>query len=70
MFLYSKEEICIKWGDETSTCFTISNRVRQGGMFSPTLFSIYIDDISFILSECGIGCHIDDLSIQSCILCR
>ena len=70
MFLYSKQEICIKLGDETCTCFTISKRVRQGGILSPTLFSIYMDDISCILSESGIGCHIDDLCIQTCILCR
>ena len=31
---------------------------------SPTLFSIYMDDLSFILSESGIGCHIDDLCIN------
>ena len=49
---------------ETSTCFTISNGVHQGGILSPTLFSIYMDDLSFILSESGIGCHIDDLCIN------
>ena len=64
MFWYSKQEICIKWGNETSTCFTITNGVRQGGILSPTLFSIYMDDLSFILSESGIGCHIDDLCIN------
>ena len=64
MFWYSKQEICIKWGNETSTCFTITNGVRQGGILSPTLFSIYMDDLSFILSESGIGCLIDDLCIN------
>ena len=30
LFWYSKQEICIKWGNETPSCFTISNGVRQG----------------------------------------
>ena len=64
MFWYSKQEICIKWGNETSTCFIISNGVRQGGILAPTLFSIYMDDLSIILSKSGIGCHIDDLCIN------
>ena len=64
MFWYSKQEICIKWGNETSTCFTITNGVRQSGILSPTLFSIYMDDLSFVLSESGIGCHIDDLCLN------
>ena len=64
MFWYSKQEICIKWGNETSSCFTISNGVRQGGTLSPVLFSIYIHDLSVLLSQSGIGCHIDDLCIN------
>ena len=64
MFWYSKQKISIKWGNETSTSFTITNGVRLGSIVSPTLFSIYIGDLSFILSESGIGCHIDDLCIN------
>ena len=64
LFWYSKQEICIKWGNETSSCFTISNGVRQGGILSPVLFSIYMDDLSVLLSQSGIGCHIDDLCIN------
>ena len=41
MFWYSKQEICIKCGNETSTCFTISNGVRQGGILSPTLYIVF-----------------------------
>ena len=64
LFWYSKQEICIKWGNETSSCFTISNGVRQGGILSPVLFSIYMDDLSVLLSQSGIGWHIDDLCIN------
>ena len=49
MFWYiqcSKQEICIKWGNETSGCFPISNGVRQDGILSPTLFFIYMYDLS------------------------
>ena len=64
LFWYSKQEICIKWGNETSSCFTISNGVRQGGILSPVLFSIYMDDLFVLLSRSGIGCHIDDSCVN------
>ena len=64
LFWYSKQEICIKWGNETSSCFTISNVVGQGGILSPVLFSIYMDNLSVLLSQSGIGCHIDDICIN------
>ena len=63
LFWYSKQEICIKWGNETSF-FTISNGVGQGGILSPVLFSIYMDDLSVLLSQSGIECHIHDICIN------
>ena len=64
MLWYSKQEFFRKWGNETFTYSTVSNGVRQGGILSPTLFSIYMDDLSLILSESGFGCHIDDLCMN------
>ena len=40
MFWYSNQNLCIKWATRTSSFFTISNGVRQGGILSPVLFSI------------------------------
>ena len=36
-------------------------QIRQGGVLSPTSFSVHMDDLS---TESGIGYHIDDLCIN------
>ena len=44
-FRYRAQELCIQWGNMTSSFFNISNGVRQGGILSLKLFSVYIDDL-------------------------
>ena len=50
--------VLIKWGSATSDFFNVSNGVRQGGILSPYLFIVYIDELSNMLNSAGIGCHI------------
>ena len=38
--------------------------VRQGGILSPKLFSVYFDDLSDKLIKSDIGCHIDNLCMN------
>ena len=64
MFWYSKQEVCIIWGTKMSSYFNISNGVRQGGILSPSLFAIYMDDLSSLLNTSRIGCHISDVCIN------
>ena len=59
IFWYSKQEMCIKWGQATSDYFTISNGVRQGGILSPRLFAVYVDDLSKQLIDTRSGCFIE-----------
>ena len=56
-FWYQRQSICVKWGKRTSEYFSIINGVRQGGVLSPQLFAIYMDDLSVCLTKCKAGCH-------------
>ena len=38
----------------------VNNGVRQGGILSPYLFSVYIDVLLQNLKDSGFGCHIGD----------
>ena len=57
-------ETCIKWGKSTSCYFAVSNGVRQGGILSPRLFNIYVDDLSNVLLKCNYGCFIGNKCIN------
>ena len=45
----------VRWGDTISTQFTVANGVKQGGVISPILFNVYMDDLSTALNNSGIG---------------
>ena len=39
-----------------SDSFSVSNGVRQGGILSPYLFCVYMDDLSKKLNNVNAGC--------------
>ena len=59
-FWYSSQRMCVRWGSTYSTCFGVSNGVRQGGILSPYLFNVYMDKLSSLLNDCGTGCYIGE----------
>ena len=58
MIMYTNQSIRVKWGNTTGHKFAISNGVRQGGVISPLLFTLYIDNLLERLRPVGVGCYI------------
>ena len=45
LFWYTIQTMCVKWRNCMFDYFYVSNGVRQGGILSPKLFSVYLDDL-------------------------
>ena len=56
--LYTANQVRVLWAGLASDYFTAQNGVKQGGVLSPVLFCIYIDDLLIKLSLLGVGCFI------------
>ena len=56
---YAEQRLRVRWNGTLSDQFAVSNGVRQGGVLSPILFSIYLDSLIINLKKKGIGCYWD-----------
>ena len=67
----------VRWGNTYSTSFCVTNGVKQGGIISPMLYNLYMDDLTLMLNCSGIGryietsfinhlCYADNLCLISC----
>ena len=55
-YWYSYQTMCVRWGGVLSGKLCVSNGVRQGGIPSPYLCNVYMDDLSTNLNTCNVGC--------------
>ena len=49
----------VRWNSSNSRGFLLSNGVKQGGVLSPLLFSVYLDDLLCELPQVNVGCHMN-----------
>ena len=57
---YIRQEARVSWGSHFSRYFHLRNGVKQGGVISAQLFTVYIDKLLLDLKHSGYGCHLSD----------
>ena len=53
----------VNWNGHNSEPFNVSRGVRQGGVLSPILFALYLDDLLTELSRTSVGCYWDKIFV-------
>ena len=59
--MYTRQSVKATWNDSNSFPINVSNGVRQGGVLSPILFNVYMDELLQRLQKHDNGCHIDTI---------
>ena len=62
--LYKDTRACIQLNDDKSETFNVSLGVRQGDTLSPTLFSLFINDLALQIKELDKGIAIGNVKID------
>ena len=54
----------VKWGTNYLSFFTVTNGVRQGGVLSPYLCAVYLDELSIQLGSARVGCTVGNIVVN------
>lgn len=58
MHMYISQKMQVKWNNVISQQFDVGNGVKQGGVLSPILFTVYINSLFTSLRNMNLGCKI------------
>ena len=61
--MYTQQQLSVKWNSSISAPMHCSNGIKQGGVLSPTLFCVYMDELITRLRSSKIGCHLGNMYV-------
>ncbi|KAJ0169527.1 hypothetical protein K1T71_014712 [Dendrolimus kikuchii] len=64
-YWYENQTNHVRWGDTVSSDYKLKCGVRQGGLTSPDLFNLYINDLIVELRSTRIGCHVGGVCLNN-----
>ncbi|XP_026736751.1 uncharacterized protein LOC113500241 [Trichoplusia ni] len=57
--------ILVKWNNTLSETYRLTSGVRQGGLTSPVLFNLYINELIEELSSTRVGCQVGGVRVNN-----
>lgn len=64
-YWYKNQINCVRWAGSLSDVYRLECGVRQGGLTSPRLFSLYINKLIVELSSICQGCYVDGICVNN-----
>ena len=62
--LYTTHKLRIMWNGAFSEIIYVKNGVKQGGILSPILFCVYLDNLILSLVNSGVGCYMGHICLS------